>query len=380
MINRYKLYLFFKNGIWIGPIITLFYLLNKMTFTQIFLIASSYKIAVAFLEVPTGAIADKIGHKKSVLIGMLISAIGIFMYPLLNNFLYYIMCEVIIAIGATFISGADEALFYSCLKKENLENKYSKFMGTAKQYGFLSQMIGSLVSIPLFQINPYLPFIISSLLYILGFITFLKFEDDVIKEETKISYLKQITETGKYIFKHKRLRTIILYIALINMTYVSIVFTYTPYMLDVGISESYFGIIFAIFNIVALISAKFTDKFIKLTKKKTLVALGCLLLISYTLLGLIRIEIGIIAILFQQVFRAVNRTVSNKYINKCVSKEKHATILSYLSLLITLLGGAFGVILGVIMDNFNIFETYLILSLITALILFIMNHILNKNL
>ncbi len=382
VINFYKYYLFCKSALWIGPIITLFYLLNNLTYTEIFIIASFYKVAVAFFEVPTGAFADKFGHKKSVLLGLLIIAISIALYPLGTTFWYYILIEGLVAIGATLISGADESLFYDTLKSEGLDNEYTKFKGRAKQYSFLSQLIGSLVAAYLFVINPGLPFFVSGIMVFIGFLIFSTFKEvtNVNEVNESVSYFRQIKETGAYIFRHKKIRTIIIYAALIHMTYTSLVHTYAPYFLSVGIEEKYFGILFALFNIIALFSSRYNDFYIKMTKPNSLIFLGIILFISYITLGLVTIPIGIVGICIQQIYRGINDTTYRKYINKCSPTEKRATILSYLSLVVTLVGGLFGVGLGIVLDYTDINITYLILAGITLFITIVMYYYLKRNL
>ncbi len=382
VVKFYKYYLFCKNAIWIAPIVTLFYLLHELSFTEIFLIASYYKIAVAFFEVPTGAFADKYGHKKSVLLGLIVFGIGLIAYPVYSGFWYFILIETFLAIGATLLSGADESLFYDSLKKLDREKEYTTLLGRAKQYAFLSQFIGAIVSSILYTINPMFPFFISGILTLVGFIIFSQFVDveSNEKEESKISYFDQIKETGKYIFNHKKIRTIILYSSLINMIFLSLVHTYAPYFLSVGIKEEYFGVIFAFFNIIALISSRYNDKYIRFAKSNSLIFLSIILIISYLILGFVSIPIGIIGIIFQQVYRGISSTTINKYVNKNSPSAKRATILSYLSLSSTLFGGIFGVILGIIMDNYNINQSYLIMAVIMIIITVIMKIVLDKNL
>lgn len=380
-IIKYKYYIFCKNSIWVGPVLTLFYLAKELSYTQIFIIAAIYKLAVALLEVPTGAIADKIGHKKSVVFGLLIFALGLVMYPFHSHFLYFALCEVFMALGSAFVSGADESLFYDTLKEECLEKEYVKIMGKAQQYSFLTQMIGAIVSVILYNIYIPLPFFVSAVFMIIGVLIFASFKDIENSElRNDLSYIGQIKETGKYIYNHKKLRTIIIYMGLINMTAASTVYTYTPYFLAVGIDIIYFGFLFAIFNLTALITARYTDLFIKYTKPYSLIMTGVLLFVSYLLLGVTTVKVGVLAILFQQAFRGVNKTVAKKYINKCCPPDKRATILSYLSLSITLLGGVFGIILGIIIDKLNIFDAHLFLAGVVLLTILLINPSMKKHL
>ena len=67
---------------------------------------------------------------------MLISSIGLFIYPLYNHFVYYILCEVIL--GSAFLSEAAEALFYNCLKNENQEKNILNLWEQLNNMGFIT--------------------------------------------------------------------------------------------------------------------------------------------------------------------------------------------------------------------------------------------------
>ena len=61
----------------IMPVITIFYKENSLSMYDIFIIQACFSIAVILFEVPTGYFADVVGRKKSLVIGMVLGAIGI---------------------------------------------------------------------------------------------------------------------------------------------------------------------------------------------------------------------------------------------------------------------------------------------------------------
>ncbi len=382
IVLKYKWYLFFKSSMWLAPIITLFYLFKELSIFEIFIISTIYKFAVAFFEVPTGAFADKIGHRNSVILGTSIIALALLFYPLGNKFIYFTIFEILIALGAAFVSGADDSLFYDTLKQNSEEKNYVKYRGKAFQYSFLSQIIGAIVSVYLFEINEVYPFIISSILIFIGVIVFSTLKDVSNTRELNkdTSYFSQIKVTGKYVINHKRIRTIIFYSAFLSMFMASINYSYAIYFTGIGIDVIYFGYIYALFNVVALLSSRYADKIQKFTKPYSLLFLGIILFLSFLGSGLVTLEIGVIFILFQQIYRGITKTIVNKYINKAAPTEKRATIQSYYSLITTLFGGIFGILLGFIMDYINVFNTYLILAGFLLIGLIFMNTELNKNL
>ncbi len=382
LLFQYKVYTFLKNSIWVGPIITLFYLFKELTFFEIFLITSIFRISVAIFEVPTGALADKIGHKKSVILGALIFALSLALYPLGNSFIYFTVMELGIAVGCAFISGADDSLFYDNLKANNLEKEYIKFKGKVYQYSFFTQIVGAILSVYLYEINEALPFYVSGTLIFLSACTFATVKNIEIKEkeEEKISYINQIKQAGKYVFNHPKLKTIIIYSALINMFVATIHYTYVEYFLEIGIKEIYFGYIYAFYNLIALISSRYVDKIMKFIKAYALLFLGALLFISFIGASFTEVKIGILFIAFQQVYRGISKTIVNKYINKAAPSNKRATIQSYYNLTLTLFSGIFSLFLGLLLDYANIFQAYLCLSMMLLIILVISYFVLNKKL
>ncbi len=69
--NIYYLYII-KLSKWlmlIMPIVALFYNDNGLTDFDIFLLQAIYSISVAFLEIPSGYMADIVGRKKSLIFG-----------------------------------------------------------------------------------------------------------------------------------------------------------------------------------------------------------------------------------------------------------------------------------------------------------------------
>ncbi|GCD08724.1 hypothetical protein Ctaglu_03470 [Clostridium tagluense] len=94
----------------------------------------------------------------------------------------------------------------------------------------------------------------------------------------------------------------------------------------------YFGIIFFLFNITAAFASKRSHWIMDKTKPKTLTFMALLMIISFVLMGAVKVWFGVFAILFQQVARGIYRPVTTKYLNKHIPSDKRATVLSFQSL------------------------------------------------
>jgi hypothetical protein len=64
------------------------------------------------LEVPTGWVADRLGHRRSLIIGSFIQVCGMLAFWLAASTPELVVASLLVALGDAFRSGADEALLY----------------------------------------------------------------------------------------------------------------------------------------------------------------------------------------------------------------------------------------------------------------------------
>jgi len=381
-ISLYYWYSTFTNLLILGPILTLFLLNKGLNFTQILTLQSISAVGVVLLEVPTGAVADLIGRKLSILLGSLSIALSLLIYIYGTNFLAFAVAELTFSLGMSFKSGADTALLYDTLKSLGQEKNYKHIQSKCFSLALLAQAPGCIIAGYVFKINDDLPMLISFCFMIITINITLFFKDIKLFQDTtsKPSYLSQIVHSGKFIISHAKIKAFVIFSMLFNIFFRAGFWFFQPYMKEVNIDIVYFGYIFALFNIVAAFSSHMADKFTKKTKGKTLISLGILLLLSFILMGLTHIWIGFIFILLQQIARGLYRPIMMSYINKHIPSEKRATIISFESLLKNLTVAITLPFIGMLMDNTTIFNVHLILSLILLVCLIMMNKYLNSKL
>lgn len=69
-------------------------------------------LCVFALEVPTGWVADRLGHRRSLIIGSFIQVCGMLAFWLAASTPVLLAATLLVALGDAFRSGADEALLY----------------------------------------------------------------------------------------------------------------------------------------------------------------------------------------------------------------------------------------------------------------------------
>lgn len=319
------------------------------------LLQSINAISISLLEVPTGAIADLIGRRFSLMMSSIMFIIGLTIYVLTHNFYAFIAAEIMFGLGLCFKSGADSALLYDSLKELGRTHEYAKIQGRAQSYALMTQTIGSIGIGYLYSMNVNLPYIISIfLLAISGATTFFFKEAGTYKGEAQPSYFNQIRKSAEYVINHQRVKGIIIYSTFIYVFWRIGFWYYQPYMKAVNIDTKHFGIIFAVFNLMAAISSWKANSIIKMAKDKSLILLSMLFAVSFLLMGITRSFLGVFLIIPQEMARGIRRPIILKYVNENIPSGKRATIISFKSLIENLAVAIAFPLIGMLIDSFDI--------------------------
>lgn len=382
-IKTYYLYSTFSELLILGPIIVLFLIAKGLSFTEIMLLQSISSIAVVLFDVPTGAIADKLGRKKSILLGASFWALSLCCYVVGKSFPMFALAEITFSLGTSFRSGADNAIIYDSLKLMGREKEFQTIEGRARAFALYAQAVGSVIAGFVYDINMNLPLVISVLFMIITIIIALRFIEPEIhetKEHNVISYYEQIKDSGRFILAHEKIKAIVLFTMVFFIFYRTGFWYFQPYMEAVKIPVKYFGILFFLFNVTAAFTSKRSHIIMEKTKPKTLTIMAFLMIVSFFILGVAKVSFGVLAILLQQVARGLYRPVTTKYLNKNIPSDKRATVLSFQSLCANISVAVTFPLMGVLKDHEDIFTTHLILGGAMIILIFFTTIYMNKRL
>jgi MFS family permease len=158
--NIYKLYII-KVAKWFMltmPILMLFYQDMGFTAEESFQLKAFYSIAIVLFEIPSGYAADILGRKKTLIIGSILGTLGFAIYSGFSGFYAFLIAELVLGIGQSFISGADSALLYDSLKADGNESQYLKLEGRNFSVGNFSEAIAGFAGGALAEISLRTPF------------------------------------------------------------------------------------------------------------------------------------------------------------------------------------------------------------------------------
>lgn len=352
----FYLFTFFRELMFIIPILVLFYQQNGLTLAQVMITQSVFALSIVIFEVPTGVIADKVGRTQSITLGGLTLTIAALTYSLGHSFYQFLFAEFIWGIGVTFLSGADSALIYDTLLQTKNESKYKKVIGRLKSIKYiaagLGAIIGGYIALYGFRVNYYL----TVLMFLTAFIISLFLvEPNIKKKGEEKKYLTHTIECLKESFSNKNLLFLLLFDA-IFLSFGRIIFWfYQPYLDKSGVPIIYFGIVWAGFNLFAILGSNYSHEIEeKLKEKNSLWLIVLATPISAIIMGYNFTVICIILIFIQQFIRGFQYPVISDYTNKHLDSRKRATLLSIQSLFGSVVFAVLGPIYGFIADNYSL--------------------------
>lgn len=340
------------------PIMVLFWQEHGLTMTQIMLLQSIFSIAIVILEVPTGYFADRMTRRTSLICTGWFIALGYIIYGLSTWFMGFMIAEITLALGLSFLSGADSALLYETLLTLWREKEHTKIYG---EYEFLmylwfagSQILGS-VAATFMEYNIIIllsvPFLFIAFLLSFSLIEPPRKYEDHTHHASSLESIKLLAR--EHFHPSGPILTIVVFWGLIYGLTQSIVWLYTPYFVSAQIPIEFFGVIFASFQIVAAYSSKHAHAIEKwLWWKHMFLVSSCILMVSYICMALFPYAFGFVFWYLQQFIRGFQKPILATKINELAPSKYRATLLSVQWLSGRLLYALFIPSLGLVVDAF----------------------------
>ncbi len=339
MENKYalrniKLFYWFqalKEPLFWGPILILYIQrVGQMELSQIYFMESVVVLLSIFLEIPSGALADLIGRKKTITIGVLLFSIDISFFAIASAPWMIWTANIIWLLGYVLVSGADTAFLYDSLKEIGQENSYKKIMGTANANRLLLIAISSLLVGFLAEIHLRLPLLLSIPGSLLAWIITLFFKEPRVTEKyNRQKQMNLMRLSIIFVANHKKVKWIIGFTVLIGAVSKIWFFTYNPYFELVNLDLKYYGLMFFALNIVAAVFSRYADQI----EKKMGIKLSIILMLALIagpilLMGTLVATESILLILFQNVVRGYMDPFLGHFLHRYIDSKNRATVIS----------------------------------------------------
>jgi hypothetical protein len=175
-----------------------------------------------------------------------------------------------------------------------MEDKFNKLEGEGVGRYYYVETITSILAGFLFILNPYIPFILGTIMSMVSLIIACKFDDVkvIVKKDytTFKEYIKGLKNSIKNVMNKKRLQALLLYSSVFSGIIVTNTCYYKNFLNNIGMDTGQFGMIFALLTIIQGIACQRQYIVERRTKNKTLTWTALSFSVIFIIIGLLGIS------------------------------------------------------------------------------------------
>ncbi len=337
MANIRKFYLYVCL-IWFTlwqPIIVIFWMENDVSLTQIFLIKALHSFAMVLLEVPTGALADYLGTRLTLLGAALVYVLSLAIYAIGQGFEAFLIAELIAGVGTALVSGTDSAFVHDSLNMEGAAERFTEMMGKTRALRLVSQVVASLLGGFVAGFSTRLTLVLTIPPTLGGAAVAYAFQEPRVTSAQKSRPWWQILRDGfTFMRTAPGMRWFTLYTAGLAVIELCIFWLYQPYMQVTGLSLVHFGLAATVFHLVAAAAAYHARHIQRYCgDRNLLMAMPLVLTLTLWLMSRILSPFSFLWITGLQVIRGIRTPILNRYFLDQAAADQKATVISLVSLL-----------------------------------------------
>jgi MFS family permease len=354
---------FFTDFRLYAPVVIIYFSKVSGSFALGMSIFSITMIASALFEVPTGIFSDRIGRKKTVILGAVSAVLYAIFYASASSYWILAIGAVLEGLSRAFYSGNNDALLHDTLAQTKEEHKYDEFLGkTSSMFQIAlasSAILGGVLANWSFAFVMWLSVIPQILCTILSFLLV----DPTVHSKESGNIFGDFKKAFLYFLRNKKLRLLSL------SSVIGYAFGESSYQFQSAFYNTIWplwaiGIAKTLSNLGAAVSFYFSGKLIKkFDSLKILVADN-----------LVNRLVNIIAIVFPSVFSpilmsstslffGVTTVARSSLMQKEFTTEQRATMGSLDSFAGSILFGIVAFSVGLVADTLSPARAFLILQI-----------------
>lgn len=337
--------------------------IKKIAISEVVLIDTFYALFVVLAQIPASLIVEKIGRKRGMVLGNLFNVIYLVLVINSKNLVSLILAEIACSLGFSIKDIAEPAILNESidLKKEEKSKKFAKIQSKAISGYYILAAISLAISGFLFEINGYIPMILSLIIVIVSLVMSTRFvEPNILNKYNKKSHVNKevsLKTSIKFAFKSKRCRCLLMFSAVFFSIF-TVLGTYEISLLEeLKIESKYIGIIFAFLNIVSAIASKKQNTFQKRFKNRTLTILGmgisisCIIAGAVSVFSTVNITIVMIVIIAMYIIKYIAVGLYNVLVIKYLSNFTNFQIDTKIFAINSFVASITSVIFGIFASN-----------------------------
>lgn len=339
------------------PVIVPFYQENQLSITEIMLLKSVYSVVIILLELPSGYLADVLGRKTTLVAGSFLAAAGFIGYSFSYSYIGFIIAEIALGAGHSFVSGADSAMLYDSLAYKNRQKEYTRFEGLNASIGNVSEAFAGIAGGALALISLRWPFYVQAVIASIAVPAALTlFEPDRSSAKEKKSSVRHLAGiVYRIVFKEKDLRFNLLFSSIIGAATLQMAWFAQPLFEKMLLPLALFGTVWTSLNLITGGSSIVAHRIEHaMGERRLLILIAITIPVFMIISGMIPPAFIIPLLALFYMLRGIATPVLKNYINRHTGSEIRATVMSLRDLTIRVFFAMLAPLAGYFTDHHSL--------------------------
>lgn len=256
------------------PIFMLFQAARGLSFFERLALGGIFSAVVIVVEVPTGVFADRLGRRRSMVLGALAMVASCLIAARAHSFAAFALAEALAALSIALCSGADSAYLYDLLCAHDRGHEYGRRESAASAYHLLGSALAYAGGGLLAQVDLALPYLVTAgVAAVAAGVACLLHEERPVDGRARSSlgavgverrlsavaglrsWSRQLTAALREVGNNARLLWIVGYSAVVFVLLRATVYLYQPYLEERGLGPVAIGLLFAGVYVVSSVVA-----------------------------------------------------------------------------------------------------------------------------
>lgn len=249
---------FFGQLYFFVPFMTPYLLQRNLTIAEIAGLQTMLMVSTLVMEIPTGVIADRLGHVWSFRIALIVLACGEGLFLLARDYPTFLLIQFITGAGFAFGSGSVDAIVYDSLPPGNRVSAMQRakgFLGAATQMGsVVAYSVGGVIAADLSLSRMTLTIVMGALaVTTAAALSFRLHESPHVVEQARPDSRALLGSAWRSIRSNQDLRRIIALSIMTNAFGAHLLVFYQQYFLETGVAGVWFGLALSLASIVVVL-------------------------------------------------------------------------------------------------------------------------------
>lgn len=346
-----------------------------MNLMQIGLLEGIYHATSIVCEIPSGALADLVGRKKSMILGRICVTISCIIMLFNRNFWWFAFSFLLQALGNNFNSGSEEALVYDSMICLGEEEDYIKINGRINTVIEVSQAIATVVGGVMAEYSYFVCYAACTVISLLAFVPVVLMKEPPILKDSEE---KERLTAGRLVAKHfktsfeilasdLRILKIVTYFSVVFAAHTLLFFYSQQYYYDMGYNKIQISIIMLFAGLASCFGAISSEKLYRRFEKKVSAFSAAVIALTLVFYSVGKPVLSIGMFIAANFFNSVLYPIESESLNSIIPSEQRATLISVNSMFFSIVMIVTFPIAGALADAWSL---ALVLGVLGVLLLF----------